>query len=88
MKLLFCGGYQSPPPAYNVSDISVPMALFSGSKDWLADPKDVAELLPKLNKTGKLMFYKNLDSYDHFDFIWGMDAPNAVYKDILRMAST
>ena len=79
--------YQSPSPAYNVSDMRVPMALFTGSKDWLADPRDVAGLLPKLNKTGKLMFHKNIDYYDHFDFIWGIDAPNIVYKDILRMVS-
>ena len=64
------------------------MALFTGSQDWLANPRDVEGLLPKLKKTGKLVFLKNIDSYDHFDFIWGMDAPSVVYKDILAKASS
>ena len=82
-----CTWQQNPSPSYNVSALQVPMALFTGSKDWLADPRDVAGLLPKLKETGKLVHHKNIDYYDHFDFIWGLDAPTVVYKDILSMAS-
>lgn len=75
-----------PSPAYDVSNLTVPMALFTGGKDWLADPTDVAGLLPLLNKTGHLIFHKNVDYYDHLDFIWAMDSPTVIYKDILTLA--
>lgn len=62
------------------------MALFTGGKDWLADPKDVAEMLPVMNKTGKVFYRKNIDYYDHLDFIWGLNAATLVYSDILALA--
>lgn len=66
--------------------MTVPMALFTGTKDWLADPKDVAELLPILNATGHLIFHKNIDYYDHLDFIWGVNAATVIYSDIIKIA--
>ena len=62
------------------------MVLFEGGQDWLGDPKDVAQLLPILNATGHLMFHKNITYYSHLDFIWGMDAANMVYPDIVSWA--
>ena len=59
--------------------MQVPVALFSADKDWLATPKDVSKLKAKL-KT--VVFNKDLVSWDHLDFIWGMDAPSLIYKDI------
>jgi len=69
-----------------VTDLTVPVALFTGSKDWLADPRDVAGLIPLLNSTGNLIYHKNIDYYDHLDFIWGMDAATQVYPDIIKLA--
>ena len=62
------------------------MALFSGGHDWLADPKDVAKLLPLLNSTGKLFYHKAINYYNHLDFIWGMDAATVVYDNIIALA--
>ncbi len=62
------------------------MALFTGGQDWLADPADVAELLPVLNATGYLISNTYVDYYSHLDFIWGMDAANVIYKEILDKA--
>ncbi|XP_028397161.1 gastric triacylglycerol lipase-like [Dendronephthya gigantea] len=70
---------QSTPKLYDVSKIRVPVALFSADKDWLATPKDVSKLKAKL-KT--VVFSKDLVSWDHLDFIWGMDAPSLIYEDI------
>lgn len=56
------------------------MALFSAQNDRLATPQDVALLVPKLNKT--LVYQKKIKSWDHLDFIWGMDAERLIYKDI------
>ena len=40
---------QTTPPQYNVQDVKVPTALFSGGQDTLADPKDVAVLLTQVS---------------------------------------
>ncbi len=77
---------QSPSPAYNVSTITVPMALFTGGNDWLADPEDIADLLPKLQSTGKVIDHKHIEYYNHIDFIWGMDAAVKVYTSVIQLA--
>ena len=76
--------FQSTPKQYDVSKIRVPVALFSADKDWLATPKDVCLLIPKLQT---LVYRKHLSSWDHLglDFIWGMDASSLIYADIDRL---
>lgn len=66
--------------------MKVPVALFTGGHDWLADPTDVAYLLPILNQTGYLKFHKNIPYYSHLDFIWGVDVANMVYADVVSLA--
>ena len=58
------------------------MALFSGDQDWLATPKDVFLLLPKLRTK---VFHKHIKKWDHLDFIWAKDAPSVIYADIKRL---
>lgn len=77
---------QSTSPSYNLTALSIPTALFTGGQDWLADPTDVAGLIPKINTTGKVFYHKNIDAYDHLDFIWGLDAATLVYHEIVNMA--
>ena len=77
---------QGTSPSYNVTDMKVSMALFTGGRDLLANPIDVARLLPMLNSTRKLFYHKNIEHYDHLDFIWGMDAATVVYSDIIALA--
>lgn len=43
---------QSIPPSYNLTELRVPTALFTGGHDWLADPTDVNAAIPLLNTTG------------------------------------
>ena len=71
------------PPNYNVSELNIPTALFSGLQDWLADPKDVAKLVPKIQ--GTVFNHTTIPSYEHLDFIWGLNARFDVYDIIINM---
>ena len=74
---------QREPPNYNTSELSVPTALFSGGHDWLADPDDVARLIPQIKDT--VFNHTNISYYEHLDFIWGLDARYKVYDPIIEM---
>uniref|UniRef100_A0A673CFT6 Lipase n=2 Tax=Sphaeramia orbicularis TaxID=375764 RepID=A0A673CFT6_9TELE len=73
---------QSTPPVYRVQDMKVPTALFSGGHDTLADPKDISVLLPQVSN---LVFHQHIKSWDHLDFIWGLDAPQQMFPSILQL---
>ena len=66
--------------------MKIPMALFTGGQDWLADPRDVSKLLSMLKSTNKLLYHKNINYYNHLDFVWSMDAATVVYSDIIALA--
>ena len=57
------------------------MSLFSGGRDWLADPKDVEKLRADINHT--IVYDNTLDRFDHLDFVWGTTAKDRVYKEII-----
>ncbi|KAJ7387687.1 hypothetical protein OS493_001027 [Desmophyllum pertusum] len=76
---------QDTPPLYNVSAMTVPVALYWAQNDWLADPQDVRALLPLLpNK----LYDKYIENWDHLDFLWGLDAAKLVYYDIIKHMKT
>uniref|UniRef100_A0A673TXU6 Lipase n=1 Tax=Suricata suricatta TaxID=37032 RepID=A0A673TXU6_SURSU len=73
---------QPTPPYYNLTDMYVPIAVWNGGHDLLADPQDVDLLLPKLPN---LIYHKKIPPYNHLDFIWAMDAPQVIYNEIVSM---
>ena len=79
--------YGSPvPPDYDLSRVTAPLALFSGERDNLATPQDVATLASILPN----VFHHELLNYpkcSHFDFAIGIDAAEIIYKPILKMMS-
>ncbi|NXA34591.1 LIPM Lipase, partial [Eudromia elegans] len=73
---------QAIPPAYEIERINIPIALWSGGDDKFADPKDMARLLPRINK---LIYYDNFPEWGHLDFIWGLDATEKMYRKITEL---
>eukprot|EP00484_Ammonia_sp_Unknown_P019414 CAMPEP_0197041064 /NCGR_PEP_ID=MMETSP1384-20130603/17662_1 /TAXON_ID=29189 /ORGANISM="Ammonia sp." /LENGTH=402 /DNA_ID=CAMNT_0042471921 /DNA_START=32 /DNA_END=1240 /DNA_ORIENTATION=+ len=69
---------QSEPPLYDLSAVRMPLALYSGTNDWLADPEDVETLRKDLpaNVTKQDI---TVQGFDHLDFVWGMHANTSVY---------
>ena len=61
---------QSSPPEYDLSLLpkSLPMMIYSGSHDELADPTDVQNLINQLNTFVESLYWKEVDKYAHLDF--------------------
>jgi pimeloyl-ACP methyl ester carboxylesterase len=71
---------QTTPPAYNLTQYptNVPLALFTGNADELADPADVQTLLKSLPMTP--VVHQNIPDYAHLDFVWCTTAVNDMYR--------
>ncbi|KAL6431826.1 hypothetical protein ACFW04_007359 [Cataglyphis niger] len=72
------------PPDYNLTNITVPIALFYGVNDWIIEVSGVeklSRLLPNVVDMYKVPWSK----FNHLDFVWAKDAPILVYKRILEL---
>jgi len=75
---------QPTPPQYEVSyfPTDLPLALFTGTHDYLADPLDIQTLIAQLPITP---FYHNEPSYAHIDFILAPNAATLIYPRIITL---
>lgn len=62
--------------------MKTPVALFTATNDWLADPTDVKVLKANLQN---IIYEKNIDAWNHLDFVWGEDANKVLYEDVLTI---
>jgi pimeloyl-ACP methyl ester carboxylesterase len=74
---------QITPPQYDLGSIptNIPLAMYTGGKDLLADPIDVSTLLSQLPAGG---FWLNVPDYAHIDFVWAIDAYKTIYPSIVK----
>ncbi|XP_033005088.1 lysosomal acid lipase/cholesteryl ester hydrolase-like [Lacerta agilis] len=70
----------SSPPFYKVEDSIVPTAVWSAGHDIISSTRNVELLLPRITN---LVFHRHIPDWQHVDYIWGLDAPERLYKDVL-----
>jgi pimeloyl-ACP methyl ester carboxylesterase len=72
-----------PPPQYDLSKVTAPVAIYWGQNDWLVQEPDVyrfANAMPNLVKIQRV----NHDKWNHVDFVWGIDADTLLYNPIME----
>nr|XP_060624748.1 lysosomal acid lipase/cholesteryl ester hydrolase-like [Anolis sagrei ordinatus] len=74
---------QTAPPIYKIENIKIPIAIWTGGQDLFVVPKDAAMLSSQISN---LIYEKHIPEWQHLDFIWGMDAPERLYMDIIKIA--
>ncbi|XP_034518283.1 lipase member N isoform X2 [Ailuropoda melanoleuca] len=73
---------QSRPPLYDLTAMKVPTAMWAGGNDVLVTLQDVARVIPQIRN---LRYFDLLPDWNHFDFIWGLDAPQRLYSKIIAL---
>ena len=68
-----------------MENMQTPTVLFSGSNDKLASPKDVELLKQRLTN---MKYFKEIEGWNHGDFLFGNDAPQLLYSKLLNMMET
>jgi len=72
---------QDPPPEYDISKITAPIALYWSANDWLGVQADVyrlAERLPNLQRKYKVVDEK----FNHLDYLYAIDGPTLLYNTV------
>lgn len=63
--------------------MKTPVAVFYGGQDWLSDVDDVRKsVLPFLHNP---LVVKYNETWNHLDFVWGVDANEYLYNVVLKI---
>uniref|UniRef100_A0A8D2MD80 Lipase n=1 Tax=Zonotrichia albicollis TaxID=44394 RepID=A0A8D2MD80_ZONAL len=73
---------QSTPPFYELENMKTPLAAWYGGKDWISAPEDVNITLPRISNVA---YKKYIPEFVHFDFLWGKQVYEQVYKEMLDL---
>ncbi|XGW14067.1 hypothetical protein V3C99_000399 [Haemonchus contortus] len=74
---------QESPPSYDFRKIPhVPIHIFSGGNDWIADDYDIKTYLVPLIEP-LIKSNTHLPEYNHFDFTWGTHVADDVHRPIM-----
>ncbi|XP_048512121.1 lipase 1-like isoform X2 [Athalia rosae] len=72
------------PPEYRLENIRAPVAFFNSENDWLATPKDVSLLETRIQNL-VLVYRVATNSFNHYDFLWGTNAPALIYQRLFKL---
>merc|ERR1711973_342896 len=75
--------HQPTPPSCHVSDMKVPVAMFSGADDWLSTPQDVHDKL--IHGVPNLLTYQQDNNWNHMDYLWAENAKELIYDKIFQL---
>ncbi|NWX15041.1 LIPM Lipase, partial [Aegotheles bennettii] len=73
---------QTTPPFYELENMKAPLAAWYGGRDLLSSPKDTDIMLSRITNVA---YKKHIPEFGHFDFIWGTQVYEQVYKEILEL---
>lgn len=72
------------PDDFELSRIKIPISLHYSTADALTRPPDIKRLISKLNTSEVFVQAINGIQFNHFDFVWGMNAASMVYSEVLN----
>jgi len=74
---------QPTPPPYDFRNIKIPVAVFAGLQDTLADPGDSVILKNNLLKAGVTSSFYQYNQWGHMTYVWGLN-PQGFFQDLLK----
>lgn len=74
------------PPNYPLENIIVPTFFYAAQNDWLVNATDVRTCAAKLDSKflAEPVFEVPYKKFNHFDFLWGRNAYDAVLEKLLK----
>ncbi|XP_044254103.1 lipase 1-like [Tribolium madens] len=72
------------PPAYDLSKISAPVAVYYGKNDQLVPYLDAQTVIKKLGNVAN-DYLVPYDLFDHLDFLFAKDVVNMLYLELLKV---
>ncbi|KAM6306379.1 lipase member M-like [Aegotheles albertisi] len=73
---------QTTPPFYELENMKAPLAAWYGGRDLISTPEDTDIMLSRITNVA---YKKHIPEFGHFDFIWGTQVYEQVYKEILEL---
>ncbi|KAL0482573.1 triacylglycerol lipase [Acrasis kona] len=71
------------PEEYDLTTVKVPVAIFYGDKDYLANVTDIEEFLVK--KLPNVIHLEKVINFKHNDFVWGRTACDKVFLHMINL---
>lgn len=73
------------PEDFPLDKITAPLSIHYSPVDSFTDPKDMNRLISKLINVSDLHVQVINDTlFNHADFIWGINAADLVYSDVIK----
>ncbi|KAJ0182198.1 hypothetical protein K1T71_001567 [Dendrolimus kikuchii] len=72
------------PPSYDVSKITVPVAIFYSDNDWLSNFTDVKTLIDQMPNIVEV-YNVPFKSFSHLDYLWARDLNELVNNKFLEL---